>query len=147
MSERLKVKIVVLLVWEREGKYLFSKRIHTGYCDGFYTIPAGHIDAGEVPRAALVREVKEEIGLQIAPDDLEFVHALYSKDQYAHYYFQLRKAAVGYTSEPRNTEPEKCERLCWASLEELKEEIIPSVYQALLCILKGVPFSEVEEGF
>lgn len=147
MTERLKVKVAVFLVWERDGRYLFSKRKNTGYCDGFYTIPAGHIDEGEVPRVALVREVEEEIGLHINVDDLEFVHSLYSKDQYTHYYFKLRKESQGYGGEPFNREPEKCDELRWALPQELKEEIIPSVYQALLCTQRGIVFSEVEEGF
>jgi isopentenyldiphosphate isomerase len=34
---------------------------------------AGHIAAGETPEAAAVREVKEEIGVDINPDELELV--------------------------------------------------------------------------
>jgi ADP-ribose pyrophosphatase YjhB (NUDIX family) len=54
-------------VIERNGKYLLLDRAIPPY--GFAG-PAGHVDEGEVPKAALKREVKEETGLSITRAEL-----------------------------------------------------------------------------
>ena len=41
---------------------LLMRRQNSGYYDGWYTVPAGHVEAGELPVDALLREAKEEIG-------------------------------------------------------------------------------------
>lgn len=35
---------------------------------GFWSIPGGHIDEGEDPLAAAIREVREETGISVTPD-------------------------------------------------------------------------------
>ncbi len=43
--------------------------------NGLWTSPGGHMDAGESPEEAACREVMEEAGIQITPEDLELVCA------------------------------------------------------------------------
>lgn len=38
--------------------------------DGGYKIPQGGLDAGETPEAAVIREVKEELGLSLSHSDI-----------------------------------------------------------------------------
>ena len=38
---------------------------------GFWSIPGGHIDGGEDPLACAIREVKEETGISITPNDIK----------------------------------------------------------------------------
>ena len=40
---------------------------------GTWTIPGGHLEADEPPRRAAVRELREETGVEVAPDALELV--------------------------------------------------------------------------
>jgi nucleoside triphosphatase len=56
------------LIVNREGK-IFLMRSHKWR--GQYCIPGGHIEVGETIEQAVVREVKEETGLDVY--DLEFV--------------------------------------------------------------------------
>ncbi|MFO0970987.1 MAG: NUDIX domain-containing protein [Candidatus Saccharimonadales bacterium] len=53
----------VLLV--REGKVLLSRRQNKGWGDGMLCIPGGHVEPGETPAQAAVRELKEELGMRI----------------------------------------------------------------------------------
>lgn len=54
----------MLLQWRAARKRLFPSCWDIG--------AAGHVDAGEDPEEAAIRETQEEIGLDIKPEDLEF---------------------------------------------------------------------------
>jgi len=141
MADRVKVKSAVFLILEKEGKYLFSQRKNTGYRDGFYSLPSGHVDVGEMPTEAMVREAKEEIGIECKEEDLVCAHALFERDNYADYYFTLGS----YEGEPENKEPEKCGEIRWATLEELEGRIVEKVLQALRAFEEGILFSQIEK--
>jgi len=53
----------------KNEQILLAKRFQTGYMDGYYGLPAGHIEDGETLTAGTVREIAEEIGLVIKPSD------------------------------------------------------------------------------
>lgn len=43
----------------------FLRRTGTGFLDGYYSLPGGHLEAGELPSEAAARECFEETGVQI----------------------------------------------------------------------------------
>ncbi len=142
MAERLKVRVAVYLVLQRDGKYLFVQRKNTDYRNGFYSLPAGHVDPGELPTEAMVREAQEEVGVTIAPIDLQFAHVLYREDVLVEYFF----VAAQWQGEPVNNEPEKIGDLRWATLAELGANVVEEVAAALPFIEQGVAFSEMESS-
>ena len=72
MSDRFHLVSEVSLILIRDGKVCLLRRFKTGYEDGKYALPAGHKEEGETITQALIREAKEEIGIEIDPADLEF---------------------------------------------------------------------------
>src|SRR3989338_7280237 len=64
---------------EREGKILLVKEAATSD-KGKWNMPAGWLDVGENPLHAVVREVKEETGLDFEPEHLVGVYSLVRKD-------------------------------------------------------------------
>lgn len=50
----------------RDGKVVIVRR-GAGVATGVYTLPGGVVEAGETVREAVVREVREEIGMTIEP--------------------------------------------------------------------------------
>jgi 8-oxo-dGTP pyrophosphatase MutT (NUDIX family) len=66
-----------LLLENEKGECLFIRRFNTGWSDGYYSLPAGHIEANESPLRAVIREVKEEIGLDLSPEKVLFKHVQY----------------------------------------------------------------------
>ncbi|CAM02474.1 NUDIX domain-containing protein [Saccharopolyspora erythraea NRRL 2338] len=56
---------------EHPGQVLLQLRRNTGYMDGHWAWgAAGHVEKGEPVTEAARREVAEELGIAVAPDDL-----------------------------------------------------------------------------
>ena len=65
----------VHVVLERNGEVLMMRRAGTGFFDGLYSLPGGHVEPGESLRAAAVRELSEETGVRVRPDALAALQA------------------------------------------------------------------------
>jgi mutator protein MutT len=70
---------VVAVIRDDRGRVLVQRRRD----DGRWGLPAGAIDPGETPAEALVREVREETGLEVRP---ERVLAVYGGPMLRHHY-------------------------------------------------------------
>lgn len=77
MKDRFKVVPSVYLLMIRGGKILLMRRFKTGYFDGYYGLPAGHLEKEEMPAGGTIREAYEEAGVRLKKEDLRFVHLLY----------------------------------------------------------------------
>jgi molybdenum cofactor cytidylyltransferase len=65
-------KVVAAVVVEIDGKIVLQRRaIDPGM--GLWTFPGGFVDRGELLPEAAAREVAEEVGLHVEPDDLELL--------------------------------------------------------------------------
>lgn len=107
----------IWLVKREEDKIyiLFQKRAQEITNGGYYDASAGgHIDKGEDPLTAARREMREEIGLEISPDDLKFVCTYATDKKYITVYISDR---TGRNDELvlNHSEVESVE---WVSLED-----------------------------
>lgn len=142
-SKRPHIYVAVHLVLERiennKALVLLLKRANTGYQDGKWSLPAGHLDGNETLIAAAIREGREEIGLLLKERDLEFTHVMHrmSHVERCDFFVIVNK----WEGEVVNTEPEKCSELGWFSLDKLPEETIPYIAASLRHIGASTPFS------
>lgn len=148
MKIRNKCVPAVYLILEKRGKILVARRCNTGYQDGNYQVPAGHVEEGELPKEALIREAKEEIGIVLSKNDLEFVHVSYrpkhdETGDRVDFFFKADK----WNGEVINAEPEKCDDLKWVDYDELPENMTPHVKDAIESYRKGVFFKELGLDF
>jgi len=61
---------VVVAAIMKDGTYLLGRRPEQGLLGGLWEFPGGKVRPGEAPEDALVREVREEVGLKIRVGDL-----------------------------------------------------------------------------
>ena len=132
--------VAVHLFFLRADRVLLLRRFNTGWEDGNYSVPAGHVDAGETVTHAAIREAHEEIGVRLEPQDVEVVHVMHrkSEDERIDFFLLVRH----WTGEIANREPDKCDDLAWYPVASLPDNMIPYVRQALRNHHNGVLFSE-----
>jgi len=140
MIERIKTVLAVYLLLESDGCLLFIRRQNSGWQDGRYTVPAGHVDQGESASAAMAREADEEIGITVNPSDLELAHVMHRNNQQP--YLDIYFRCLNWTGSPQIMEPNKAGDLLWAPLEALPSDVVPTVYQAVQAAQKGIFYSE-----
>src|SRR3990172_3996670 len=80
MIMRAKFPVTVHLLFFRGEQVLLLLRCNTGYRDGEYSVPAGHLEGNETVRAAAIREAKEETGVDIRPEDLVFSSVMHRNE-------------------------------------------------------------------
>lgn len=56
-----------------EGKYLVAERPPGSWMEGYWEFPGGKVERDEDPRAALAREIDEELGIEIEVGKVEEV--------------------------------------------------------------------------
>ena len=57
--------VAAVALIDAEGKILVAQRPEGKHMAGLWEFPGGKVDAGETPEAALVRELREELGIDI----------------------------------------------------------------------------------
>ena len=96
----------------RDGKILFVHEI-----DGTWALPGGRMDVGEMPREALVREIKEELGVDVEAGALVECTVFTSKSGLAHLVLAFETTmAPGQEPAPDKTEVTAVE---WVTSEEI----------------------------
>ena len=137
---RAKFPVTVHLLFFRDDQILLLRRFNTGYADGQYSVPAGHLDGGETVMAAAVREAEEEVGLKLDRLDMTFSTVMHrmEEEERVDFFVQVHR----WLGEPFNAEPDKCDDLRWVDIHELPGNMVSYVRQALDNHHAGIPFDE-----
>lgn len=143
-KNRYLVRLAVYLLFCRGKEILVMRRAGSGYYDGWYSFPSGHLEAREVPTEALIREIAEETGVSVDPTDVSLVHTMFRLNRLPDTdYVDLFFTTTKWSGEPSIGEPDKCDDMQWASIDALPEKTIPYIRQLIQDVEDGVRFSEV----
>jgi 8-oxo-dGTP pyrophosphatase MutT (NUDIX family) len=113
--------------------YLLQKRsMHKDSYPGCYDISsAGHVQAGESAEQTALREVREELGIDAAPEDLHFV-GIYKITDDAYFYgrkFRDRERSSDYVmvrdipDEDFHLQADEVDGVRWMDYDELREAV------------------------
>jgi len=107
--------------------------------DGWFSLPAGHIEDGETLTYGTLREIQEETGIIVRKKDVQLVHVMHRKsnDIRMDFFFVIKK----WKGEPKNTEPDKCSRLQWFPIDALPKNTIPYIRKAIQNHTKSIFYS------
>ncbi len=114
------------IIRDDEWKLLMIKRKNSGYQDGYYGLPAGHLELHEHPTAGIIRELREEVGIEVEPWDVELVHVthLFSPQEDGsdfRVYFGLYFDILHYSGTPHNAESHKSDGIYWVDIHQEKK--------------------------
>lgn len=107
----------VVAVIKRSGKYFIQKRGPKGLLADLWEFPGGKIEAGETARAALSRELREELGVDMRQARQGF--------KVTHYYTRFKVTLSVWFCETV-PDPRKDQTHRWVSRGALKEFPMPS---------------------
>ena len=140
MPHRYACCVDLHLILRRSEQILLGRRINTGFADGLYTVPAGHLENGEAVTDGLIREAAEETGVVVKASDLRFVHVMHHQTNEGR--VALFFETWNWTGEILNNEPNKCSGWRWCDIRALPGPVVPYLAGALRKISKGSPYSE-----
>ncbi|MDQ0209198.1 NUDIX hydrolase [Alkalicoccobacillus murimartini] len=120
----------VHLLFQRENEILLLQRQNTGFEDGNWSVVAGKIDPNEDMLTAVQREAKEEVGVVIDRQDIEVagvLHRLSGELNWVDFFVRITE----WKGTPYNAEPDKSSALAWFPIEEMPDNTIQYVRQAI----------------
>lgn len=136
--------VVLMLVREKNGKktVLLQRRQNTGFADGLLDLScSGHVENGESMSDAVLRECREELGISLKSEDIEFVCFIHKRDGDAVYYYGYF-ICEKFKGSPKIMEKDKCAQLLWADIDELPLDVIPDRKIAVKAYKEGTHYLE-----
>ncbi|MCB1908925.1 MAG: NUDIX domain-containing protein [Rhodocyclaceae bacterium] len=143
MAARHAIPTGVHLILRRDRQVLLMRRANTGFFDGLFSLPGGHVEAGESIVATAVREAREELGVELVPGHLSVVGAIHrlSDTNRIDFFVEVGR----WHGEPYRAEPDKSDLLDWYPEVDLPGPVVPYVRLALS--RRGAPGWILEQGW
>ena len=142
LKEKAKVILKARLLLEKDGQILLLKQ--TSNNGGKYTLVGGTVEIGEYAKAALIRESKEEAGIELQRKNLKLVHTLHKKrvkDTRIILYFRATK----WKGEIEALETNKFKKVSWFNKYQLPKNISATVRHVLEKLGEDKRYSEYPE--
>ena len=138
-SKRNKVvQIVQMVVSNDHDEVLLLERANTGFLDGWFTLPGGHVEKDEPIVEAAIRECREETTLHVIEAEVGLVMPYQGGVDFV-------VVASSWSGTPAIGEPDTCSRLEWFPRDDLPEQATRVVRTALKLLSLDVWFHQYEE--
>ena len=113
----------VVAIIERAGRYLMIRRPDDIRAGGYWCFVGGGIEVGESQEQALVREVREEVGLEVAPGEKVW-ECLSLYKEWILYCWTVRESGGQVQADPREVAEHR-----WLTVSEIMRlpQLMPSV--------------------
>ncbi len=132
---KLGVHIDLHLVLLRDGCVLMGKRLNTRFGAGQYHVPAGGLEVDETIVDGIIREAREETGIEIRPSAIDLAYVMHFRGVSNRLSFFF--IADRWQGTIDNCEPEKCAGWEWIPTDTLPENTVPYARHAIIDLLAG----------
>jgi 8-oxo-dGTP diphosphatase len=122
---------VAAAVIRREGRILLTQRFEDAHLGGLWEFPGGKVEDGETLQTALLREIREELGVtvEVGAQIFETTH-VYPERTVRLHFFDCR--ITDGTPRPRQTAA-----MAWAAPSHLGDFRFPDANHGLIALLRS----------
>lgn len=124
------VEVAVGILLNAQNEALIDRRPEGKIYAGYWEFPGGKIEAGETPVEALVREFKEELGIDTSAEQWTFFYDGERQGEVA-VHFYLARTAIAY--QPQSLEQQT---FCWQHVSQLDASVFPEPNTPVIAALK-----------
>lgn len=129
----------VLLILTRGDHILLALRDGTGYADGQWNLPSGKLEDGEDLITAVMRETREEIGIELDRRTIELATVVHNRNPEGQARVGFFFTTTAWTGEPHNAEPHKCAKIAWYRPDMLPHNTVPYTAAGIDLYQRGQP--------
>lgn len=140
------IYVVAAALMDDEGNIMLAQRPEGKSMAGLWEFPGGKIEAGETPEEALVRELFEELQIEVAPSDLKPI--TFASHSYEDFHLLMPLYLLNrWTGSP---EPAEGQTLDWVAPHDLHRYPAPAadvpLFDFLVEYFKGSGDAETLAG-
>lgn len=128
------VHVAVAVIVNEQKQVLISLRQSHQHQGDLWEFPGGKVETGEATEVALVREIKEELGIKIAKSSplIKIEHHYQDKSVLLDVW-----SATDFEGEPRGMEGQTIK---WCTISALKQFEFPAANQAIIETIEATEF-------
>ena len=121
----------VAVIWNDRRQILIDRRKPEGFFGGFWEFPGGKQEPGESVEACIEREIREELGIEIAVGE----RLIAIDHDYSHFRVSLNVHHCRHlTGEPQ---PLECDEVRWVALDEIDQFPFPEANEKIIEALRN----------
>ncbi len=109
---------------------------------GWWSKPGGGVKFGETAEKAMIREMKEELDIEVEivgclPHTDHIIKTEIGSNDIDQHWVALNFIAKIKSGQPRNMEPHKCDKIGWFAMDNLPEKITQTTAEPIKNYLEG----------
>ena len=128
------ILVVAVVLIDRDGRVLLSQRPSGKSMAGLWEFPGGKVENGEVPEEALIRELKEELGI----DTWSSCLAPLSFASYSYEDFHLLMPVFVCRKWVGSPAPMEGQALKWVNRDKLKDYPMPPADTPMIAVIRDL---------
>ena len=136
-------RVAINLVIKKDDKICLMRRFNTGWNDGMYALMGGHVNDGESPVDAVIREAREELGIIVDEINLKHLLTMSVNPDHIYLYFMVDK----FKGKIENMEPDQCDEISFFDVDKIPENVIEADKKALNIIFSNKKTNYASFGY
>ena len=145
MAGQTATRIATLALIKDAQVLLLQRSSDAAWMPNVWHVPGGRVETGESVQAAAIREIREELGVEVSVEDLEFQGVVVYDQTDSEDVDTFQFSTHRWQGEPRLMEPHKHQAMQWISVADFPSNIT-SHSSVLLDNLDRAVYVQVVDG-